>query len=513
MVAAGTSVDVGVDRAREPLVRCGTQALTHAEVRANAARIASGMAACGVVAGDRVAIVMRNNIAFPQVTLAAGLLGAVPVPINWHWKGAEIEYVLSDSGAKVVVVQAEFAGLVASVLPQRAQLVVVSDGSPVADIDGYTYLDDWLATQPPRSGGPTGITTSMIYTSGTTGRPKGVLRQQADPELARERVRVVLEALALQQDFRTLVPAPLYHTAPHMHMVFSLQAGIDLTIMPRFDAEDLLRTVERERIEHIQCVPTMFIRLLQLPQEVRNRYDLRSLRAVVHAAAACPPSVKRDMIAWLGPIIHEYYGGTEVGAVVACNSEEWLTHPGTVGKPVADAEVRAIGQGGAELPRGEIGQLYIKPPRCQPPFSYHGNDTAAMHLEGNQGFVTIGDIGYLDDDGFVYITDRASDMVISGGVNIYPVEIENCLQQLDGVLDSAVFGVPDPEFGERLVAHVQRHPGADITLQEVEEHLRASLAGYKVPKTIIFDPDLPRDDSGKLLKRLLRDQYRRGESR
>jgi len=507
--ASAVSQDVHDDHCSDaPRVRCGDQSLTHAEVRANAAQIASGLASRGVCNGDRVAIVMRNDIVFPQITMGAGLLGAVAVPINWHWKGEEIEYVLNDSGAKVAVVHAEFAGLVANILPEGTHLVVVADGSSAPEIDGSTRLEDWLATQPAWVGVPSVPPSSMMYTSGTTGRPKGVLRRQAARELAQERVQVVLQGFALQPDMRTLIPAPLYHTAPHMHMVFALQAGIDLTIMPRFDAEDLLRTVERERIEHIQCVPTMFIRLLQLAREIRDRYDVGSLRAVVHAAAACPPSVKRDMIDWLGPIIHEYYGGTETGVVVACDTEEWLAHPGTVGKPLADAEVRVIGQNGAELPRGEIGQLYIKPPSCQPPFAYHGATAATeMFLDGHEDFVTIGDIGYLDDDGFLYITDRASDMVISGGVNIYPVEIEHCLQQLDGVVDSAVFGIPDPEFGERLVAHVQRLPGATITLEDVVEHLRASLAGYKLPKTIVFDPDLPRDESGKLAKRRLRNQY------
>jgi long-chain acyl-CoA synthetase len=510
--SAGTQ-DVHDDRCSDaPRVRCGDQSLSHAEVRANAAQIASGLASRGVGNGDRVAIVMHNDIVFPQITIGVGLLGAVAVPINWHWQGDEIEYVLNDSGAKVAVVHAKFAGLVANILPEGTHLVVVADGSPAPDIDNSTRLEDWLATQPAWVGVSSVPPTSMMYTSGTTGRPKGVLRRPA-PDRAQERVQVVLRGFALQPDMRTLIPAPLYHTAPHAHMALALQAGIDLTIMPRFDAEDLLRTVERERIEHIQCVPTMFIRLLQLAPEIRGRYDLGSLRAVVHAAAACPPSVKRDMIDWFGPIIHEYYGGTETGVVVACDTEEWLAHPGTVGKPLADAEVRIIGEGGDELPRGEIGQLYLKPPSCQPRFSYHGTTAATeMFHHGHEGFATIGDIGYLDDDGFLYITDRASDMVISGGVNIYPVEIEHCLQQLDGVIDSAAFGIPDPEFGERLVAHVQQRPGADITLEDVAAHLRASLAGYKIPKTIIFDSDLPRDESGKLAKRRLRNQYLRRDS-
>jgi long-chain acyl-CoA synthetase len=500
------SISAADVEARAPRVHCGGQSLTHAQIRARAAKIASGLASLGISTGDRVALVMRNDVAYPQITLGAGLVGAIAVPVNWHWKGDEIKYVLEDSGAKVVFAHEDLAGPVESVLPTAVHLVEVGVGRHQASGEGRIALEHWLQTQPPWRGGRRAPPNSMIYTSGTTGRPKGVLREQATPQLTAERVRVVLEAFALEPGMRSLIPAPLYHTAPHIHMVFGLRVGVDLTIMPRFDAEELLRTVESERINHFQAVPTMFIRLLELPPEVRARYDISSLRAVVHAAAPCPPAVKHAIIEWLGPIVHEYYGGTETGIVVSCDSEQWLGHPGTVGKPVADADVKVFDDAGNELARGAVGHLYIKPPECQPAFTYHGQAAAAEALRRG-GYVTIGDIGYLDEDGFVYITDRASDMVISGGVNIYPAEIEQCLQTLPGVHDSAVFGIPDREFGEALVAHVQLLPAAGITVEEVRAHLRASLAGYKVPRTIVFDPDLPRDDSGKLIKRRLRNRY------
>jgi long-chain acyl-CoA synthetase len=480
--------------------------MTHSQIRENAGRIASGLASLGVANGDRTALLLRNDLVFPQIITAAGILGAVAVPINWHWKRDEIRYVLKDSGSKVVFAHADLADVIEGALPRGAVLIVAGSGGLAHTQDHRLVFEDWVAAQDSWDGPPALAPNSMIYTSGTTGRPKGVVREQAPPHLVQERLRVVLEAFALERGMRTLIPAPLYHTAPLIHLTFALRAGVDTVIMPKFDAEELLQLVEEHQVEHVHAVPTMFIRLLQLEPEQRERYDLSSLRAVVHGAAACPPDVKHAMISWLGPILHEYYGGTEFGIVVGCNSEEWLTHPGTVGKPLADAAIRVVNDEGYELPPGSVGHLYLKPPTCQPSFSYHGQAAAAAEII-RDGYVSIGDVGYVDTGGYVYITDRAADMVISGGVNIYPAEIEQCLVGLSGVRDCAVFGIPDPEFGERLVAHVQLLPGADVTEDDVRSYLRGALAGYKVPRQIVFDPDLPRDDSGKLVKRRLRARY------
>jgi long-chain acyl-CoA synthetase len=486
-------------------VHCGARSMSHAEVKEGAGRIASGLAALGVGAGDRVAIVLRNDIAFPQISLATGRLGAFPVPVNWHWKADEIRYVLEDSGSKVVFAHQDLCELVERVLPAGVPLVEVPTTTGPPSVSGRETLVDWTRNNPVWDGPPSVPTTSMIYRSGTTGRPKGVLREHASAEQAAERSRVVLEAMGLRPGMRTMVLAPLYHTAPNIHLMFAVQAGYDVTIIPRFDPEETLRVVQERRIDHIQAVPTHFVRLLQLPEEVRSRYDLSSLQAVVHAAAACPEQVKRAMIEWLGPIVLEYYGGTETGIVVALDTEEWLAHPRSVGRPVADAELIVLGPDGQRHRPGEVGEIYIKPPSCQPPFRYHGlAESQEMYRDG---YVTIGDVGYLDRDGFLYITDRASDMVISGGVNIYPVEIEHCILSLPGVKDVAVFGIPDPEFGESLVAHVQLLPGAALSEADVTDHVRGSLAGYKVPKRVVFDPNLPRDESGKLVKRRLRDEY------
>jgi long-chain acyl-CoA synthetase len=288
--------------------------------------------------------------------------------------------------------------------------------------------------------------------------------------------------------------------------VFALALGIDLTIMPRFDPEQFLALVERHAISHAQVVPTMFVRLLELPDEVRHRYDLSSLRAVVHAAAPCPAHVKKRMIEWFGPVIREYYGGTETGIIVTCDSHEWLAHEGTVGKPLEGADIRVFDPDGTVLPRGETGEVYVKPPGYSPRFTYLGQDDKRQEIE-RDGYLSIGDVGRVDADGFLYLSDRARDMVISGGVNIYPIEIEACLLELPGVRDVAVFGIPDDAYGEALAAHVDADPDAGLTEDAIRDHVRVKLAGYKVPRTVVFDDNLPREESGKIFKRRIRERY------
>jgi long-chain acyl-CoA synthetase len=299
----------------------------------------------------------------------------------------------------------------------------------------------------------------------------------------------------------------MYHSAPNAHALFAASANLDLTIMPRFTPEEFLATIERNGVNHSQVVPTMFVRLLQLPESVRRGYDVSSLKSVVHAAAPCAPEVKRQMIDWWGPIILEYYGGSETGTVVACDSQEWLTHPGTVGKALPGCDVKIYREDGTEAATGEFGEIYVNPGAAWPDFTYIGNDAKRRGME-RDGYVTIGDGGWLDQDGFLYLGDRLSDMVISGGVNIYPAEIEQLLISLPGVRDVAVFGIPDPDFGEVLAAHVDTDPASGLTEDDIREHVRANLAGYKVPKVVVLDRDLPREESGKLFKRRIRDRYR-----
>jgi long-chain acyl-CoA synthetase len=308
-----------------------------------------------------------------------------------------------------------------------------------------------------------------------------------------------------------VIPAPMYHTAPNVYALAVATRGMDMTIMPNFDAEEFLRVVAEHHVTVVQMVPTMFVRLLALREEVRARYDLSSLRWIVHAAAPCAPEVKRAMIEWLGPIVCEYYGGTETGPIVFCTSEEWLAHPGTVGRPLERAVVEILDEDGRKLPPGESGEVYMWLD-VWPDFTYAGDEEKRRSVERN-GLVSCGDIGYLDADGYLYLNDRRSDMVISGGVNIYPAEIEACLQSLRGVRDCAVFGIPDEEFGETLAAHVELHDGVQLDAEDVRAHVRTRLAAYKTPRVVEFSDSLPREDSGKIFKRRLREPYWAGRQR
>ncbi len=540
----------GEDR---PGVRCGERFNSYEELFAGALRATSGLAELGVGAGDRVALLLRNSIEFLQASMATVPLGASAVPINWHWRGEEVSHVLQDSRAKVLVVHAELWPAVCDAVPPELAVVVVpqeptgtpsgassSTGSPSPaqreageprrgsdprragdpheasgghqDTHGRRESwPEWVSAHEPWSQAPETGPVSIIYTSGTTGRPKGVVRTPVD-EQRRARVSGLIEDLfQLVEGERTLIPAPMYHTAPNVYALASAVRGLDMTIMKGFDGEEFLRLVEAHRVTVVQMVPTMFVRMLALPQEVRERYDVSSLRWIVHAAAPCPPDVKRAMIEWLGPIVVEYYGGTETGPVTFCTSEEWLEHPGTVGHALPEATVKIFDGSGEELPPGQSGEVYMWH-SAWPDFTYEGDDDKRRAME-RDGLVSCGDIGYLDGDGYLYLNDRASDMVISGGVNIYPAEIEACLLSLPGVRDCAVFGIPDEEFGEALAAHVEPHEGTSLSEQDVREHVRERLASYKTPRVVEFSGSLPREDSGKIFKRRLRDPYWQGRER
>ena len=497
----------------EPAVRIGQRTITHSALKARAARAAATLREAGVEHGDRIAIVLRNDPEFLMLSAAAGLIGAVPTATNWHWRGEELRHVLTHSGSRVAFVHSDLVPAVEEVLPEGVPLVEVPVGEELAAAYGdapltgrHVALDDWLVEAEPAVDPLERAPLSLIYPSGTTGLPKGVLRAPMDPEQSQQVAAATLAAIGLRPGMHTLVTGPLYHAAPNAQGLFAVALGIDITIMPRFDAEELLRIVSEQRITHAQCVPTMFVRLLELPEEVRSRYDVSSLEAVVHAAAPCPAHVKQRMIDWFGPVILEYYGSTEVGAVVACDSEQWLAHEGTVGAPVGDADIRGFDANGDVLPAGETGEVYVKPPSFWPSFSYLGMEEARAEID-RDGYVTIGDVGHVDADGFLHLSDRVRDMVISGGVNIYPAEIESCLMEIDGVRDCAVFGIPDDQFGESVAAHVDVDPDAGLTEDAVRDHVRARLAGYKVPRLVVFDDALPREASGKIFKRRIRDRY------
>jgi long-chain acyl-CoA synthetase len=503
-----------------PEIRCGDRSRTRDEALQRAARIAAGLSRLGVQPGDRVAVVLRNDIEFLEVSIGIGQLGAIPVPVNWHWKGTELGYLLSDSGATAAFVHRDLAPVVAEVLGTPIPVIEVVPSAALREAyrlpddlpaTGPLELESWLADQdgdaPPAQPPP----LSVIYTSGTTGLPKGILRKPMDAELGDKVRQRLFECFGLELSHRTLVPAPLYHSAPNVHALFAVAAGLDLTIMPRFDPTEFLRLVQDHRIEHVQLVPTMFVRLLKLPEDVRSSFDLSSLDSVVHAAAPCPPEVKRQMIDWWGPIVREYYGGSETGPVVACTSEEWLAHAGTVGKPVPGCGIKIYTEDGVEAATGEFGEVYIDLGLDWPDFTYIGNDAKRRAME-RDGLISLGDGGWLDEDGFLHLSDRINDMVISGGVNIYPAEIEQCLIGLPGVRDAAVFGIPDADYGEALAAHVDTDPASGLTEDDLRAHVRANLANYKVPRVVVLDRELPREDSGKLFKRRIRARYWNTES-
>jgi len=500
--------------AEEIGVRCGESSRGYPELFARALRLGAGLAELGVGAGDRVALLLRNSLEFLESSIATVPLGASAVPINWHWRGDEIAHVLRDSRAKALILHADLWPAIAERVRNDVVLIAVEDAPraravamPERALRFERLIEDSQPLAQPAEGSP----TSIIYTSGTTGRPKGVVREQATDEQRAAVQDLLGELFGLAESERTIIPAPMYHTAPNVYALSSAVRGMDMTIMPRFDAEEFLRLVERYRPTVVQMVPTMFVRMLALPDDVRARYDLSSLRRVVHAAAPCPPDVKRAMIDWLGPIIDEYYGGTETGPVVFCTSEEWLAHPGTVGRAINNASIEILDEDGNELPRGQSGEVFMWLD-VWPDFTYENDPDKRRSVE-RHGLVSCGDVGYLDGDGYLYLNDRRSDMVISGGVNIYPAEIEACLMSLPGVRDCAVFGIPDDEFGEALAAHVEPLDGHALTPEEVRSHVRSKLASYKTPRVVELTGELPREDSGKIFKRRLREPYWRGRER
>ena len=479
----------------------------------------SALAALGVGAGDRVALLLRNSIEFLQASVATVPLGASAVPINWHWRGDEVAHVLADSRAKVLVVHGDLWPAVCDAVPEDVAVVLVPEqagGSPSSSLSlgSERQQGSWpelLSAHEPYSQAPESGPMSIIYTSGTTGRPKGVVRTPVSDEQRAVVSGLIAGIFQLAEGERTLIPAPMYHTAPNVYALSSAVRGLDMTIMTRFDPEEFLRLVEAHRVSVVQMVPTMFVRLLALPPAVRESYDVSSLRWIVHAAAPCPVDVKRGMIEWMGPVVAEYYGGTETGPVTYCTSEEWLEHPGTVGRALPGAVVKIIDEAGQELPPGRSGEVYMWH-SAWPDFTYEGDQEKRRSVE-RDGLVSCGDIGYMDEDGYLYLNDRASDMVISGGVNIYPAEIEACLLSLPGVRDCAVFGIPDEEFGEALAAHVEPHEGTELSEEDVRAHVRERLASYKTPRVVEFSGSLPREDSGKIFKRRLREPYWEGRQR
>ncbi|UNU44616.1 long-chain fatty acid--CoA ligase [Sphingopyxis sp. YF1] len=496
----------------------GSNLITGSTIDQRAAKVATGLAEMGIGAGDTVAILLRNDPVFFEISFGANLLGANVVPVNWHFRSDEALFVIADSGAKLIVAHEDLLPVLGDhsslslpiLVCPVPQEVAEAYGSPVSTIDEWA---SWRDKHAEWRGEPQITRFGMIYTSGTTGKPKGVKREPADAEMAKRMAALMATALGLVpgQTIRTVITGPIYHAAPNTYALVAGRVGELVVMQPRFDAEGLLALIEHHRLTHVHLVPTMFVRLLKLPEQVRSKYDLSSLRFVAHGAAPCPPEIKQAMIAWWGPIIHEYYGGSETGGAVYHNSEEALRKPGTVGRAMDGCAIRILDDEGNEVPAGTPGHVYIRSTSF-PDFTYHGRDADRLAIE-REGFVTIGDIGFLDEDGYLFLCDRANDMIISGGVNIYPAEIEAVLLSHPGIADAAVFGVPDAEFGEAVCAAIQPADIGGPDASEVRAFVRSKLAAFKAPRHVEFHSTLPREDSGKILRRLLKEPHWAGTGR
>ena len=488
------------------------------EIQANAAKAAGGFAALGLRENDSTALMLRNDFATSEANMAAGQLGIYAVPINWHFTPEEAGYILADSGARVLVAHSDLLAQIWAGVPEGVTVLAVPTPDEIAAAynvpagkrvlpPGVESWDDFVARNAPNTEPPRPARGSMIYTSGTTGRPKGVRRQPSSPDqqarLGKE--SAVYWGLKPDPSIVVMMNGPMYHSAPAAYGMGAARHGLNMVLQPRFEAEDMLRLIDRHKVSHMHIVPTMLVRLLRLPDEVKRRYDVGSLRFVTHGAAPCAPAVKRQMIDWWGPVINEYYGSTETGIVIWHDSQEALAKPGTVGRLVEGAALRIVDEQGRDVPRGEVGEIYVRGPHLSE-FTYNNDDAKRRDIALGD-LVTVGDVGYQDADGYVYLCDRKRDMIISGGVNIYPAEIEAALIQMPGVRDCAVFGVPDEEFGEQICAHVEPQSGVELDAAAVRDWLGRHLARYKVPKLVEFSAALPREDSGKIFKRKLRAPY------
>jgi long-chain acyl-CoA synthetase len=498
-----------------PTLSFGDHEFAPRELEAIAAKAAGVLTRIGFKDGDTLALMLRNDPALVEIMLATRQVGAYFVPLNWHFKAHEVGYILRDSGAKTLIVHSDLLPAIAAGIPADVPIYQVAPlaadgGGALRRASSRTGANDWhslLAEAEPMRGGSSNIRGMVAYTSGTTGQPKGVRRipQGGGPDMAARMERMYAQGLGIIEGARCLISAPLYHSAPCSYLMFAARRSAWLRLEPRFDAEATLAAIERFRITDAYLVPTMFVRLLRLPAAVRSRYDLSSLRFVISTGAPCAPEIKRAMIAWWGDVINETYAASELGYLTTISAKEARLKPGSAGRPIEGVSLRILDDDGRDVACGTIGKIYARQD-LMPPFTYINRQADRDALE-HEGYLTVGDIGYLDADGYLYVTDRRNDLVLSGGVNIYPAEIEAQLMTMPGIADCAVFGVPDPEFGQSLVAVVQ--PGGDVALtaEQVRAFLTTRLADFKIPRTIRFRDALPREDTGKIFKRLLRDEF------
>ncbi len=496
---------------RVALVDPDGRSIGYGDLAAKANAYARGLQALGLEAGDVVVVLQPNGDELVAAYFAAIQSGLYIVVVNWHLVGPEVAYILSDSGAKAFLAHERFADVAIAAADEAG--IAERGRFAVGDVPGFRRIEELGSGE--GDGRPERRTAGspMLYTSGTTGRPKGVRRplSGADPDSVPGASTWFfgIFGLAPHDDHVHLCGSPLYHTAVLNFVAISLQLGHTAVLMDRWDAEDMLRLIERHRVTHSHMVPTQFRRLLGLPDDVRAAHDLSSLRVMIHGAAPCPLEVKRRMLDWWGPVVTEYYAATEGGGT-AISGEEWLKKPGSVGLPWPGSTIKILDDEGTELPAGETGTVYMKMGDSK--FEYH-KDRAKTDKARVGDLFTLGDVGHLDDDGYLFLHDRKADLIISGGVNVYPAEIEGELVMHPKIADVAVFGVPHEDWGEAIKAVVQPADGVEPSEEltaEILEYAAARLAKFKLPRSVDYLPELPRDPNGKLYKRKLRDPYWEG---
>jgi long-chain acyl-CoA synthetase len=481
-------------------------------------KLAVALQTQGIGQGDTVAVLMRNDVKYLEVIQACRYLGSYFVPLNWHSVATEIEHILEDSGAKVLIAHKDLAHQLNEKNLPEVLLTTFPTPPEVAesyqiDVNARSRASDialdlelalqsavQIDTQPKPFKG------MFAYTSGSTGRPKGIKRRTHDSDTDKY---IVYQGLSrslmhLTKNDRFYLAAPIYHSAPNTLTLCSLAASdVDIYISTKFDPEHFLAAIDKYNITHIYIVPTMMIRLLKLPQTIREQYNLGSLKYALSTGSPCPADIKKAMIEWFGPIFYESYGASEIGFMTLISSSEALEKPGSVGKVVAGGAIKILNQNKQELGTQQSGLIYVDLPMFGK-FDYTNFDGDSSEYT-YQNYISVGDIGFLDDEGYLFINDRQKDMIISGGVNIFPLEIESVLIQMNDIVDCAIYGSPHPEFGEMVVAAVQCQPGKIITLEQMHEYLDNKLARFKFPRKLNIHQKLPREDSGKIFKHKLRE--------